>query len=108
MFQFSFFPVSRGTIEIPQNECCTSSALKMTKMVQEQCEPNATQSLWTLAPNEKVYVTQITVKRDAAMFELLTVDVATIGWTGNPLQGRTQDQAPRLGHHDAREYEEGH
>lgn len=33
----------------------------------------------TLAPNEKVYVTQITVKRDAAMFELLTVDVATLG-----------------------------
>jgi hypothetical protein len=33
----------------------------------------------TLAPNEKVYVTQITVKRDAAMFELLTVDVTTLG-----------------------------
>ncbi len=33
----------------------------------------------TLAPNEKVYVTQITVKRDAAMFELLTVDVSTLG-----------------------------
>jgi hypothetical protein len=35
--------------------------------------------LRTLAPNEKVYITQITVKRDAAMFELLTVDVATLG-----------------------------
>lgn len=33
----------------------------------------------TLVPNEKVYVTQITVKRDAAMLELLTVDVATLG-----------------------------
>ncbi len=33
----------------------------------------------TLAPNEKVYVTQILVKRDAALIELLTVDVTTLG-----------------------------
>ena len=33
----------------------------------------------TLAPNEKVYVTQILPKHDAVMFELLTVDVATLG-----------------------------
>lgn len=33
----------------------------------------------TLAPNEKVYITQILPKRDAVMFELLTVDVATLG-----------------------------
>ena len=33
----------------------------------------------TLAPNEKVYVTQILVKRDAVLIELLTVDVATLG-----------------------------
>ena len=32
----------------------------------------------TLAPNEKVYVTQITVKRDAVLMELLTVDVTTL------------------------------
>ena len=31
----------------------------------------------TLTPNEKVYVTQITVKRDAVLMELLTVDVTT-------------------------------
>ena len=33
----------------------------------------------TLAANEKVYITQILPKRDAVMFELLTVDVATLG-----------------------------
>ena len=33
----------------------------------------------TLNPNEKVYVTQILVKRDAVQLELLTVDVATLG-----------------------------
>ncbi len=33
----------------------------------------------TLAQNEKVYITQIQPKRDAVMFELLTVDVATLG-----------------------------
>ncbi len=33
----------------------------------------------TLAPNEKVYVTQIYVKRDAVQLELLTVDVTTLG-----------------------------
>ena len=33
----------------------------------------------TLAQNEKVYITQILPKRDAVMFELLTVDVATLG-----------------------------
>ncbi len=32
----------------------------------------------TLAPNEKVYVTQLTVKRDAVLMELLTVDVTTL------------------------------
>ncbi len=32
----------------------------------------------TLSPNEKVYVTQITVKRDAVLMELLTVDVTTL------------------------------
>ena len=32
----------------------------------------------TLAPNEKVYVTQITVKRDAVLMELLTVNVTTL------------------------------
>ncbi len=32
----------------------------------------------TLAPNEKVYVTQISVKRDAVLMELLTVDVTTL------------------------------
>ena len=32
----------------------------------------------TLAANEKVYVTQITVKRDAVLMELLTVDVTTL------------------------------
>ncbi len=32
----------------------------------------------TLASNEKVYVTQILVKRDAVLIELLTVDVATL------------------------------
>jgi hypothetical protein len=32
----------------------------------------------TLTPNEKVYVTQITVKRDAVLLELLTVDVTTL------------------------------
>ena len=32
----------------------------------------------TLAPNEKVYVTMITVKRDAVLMELLTVDVTTL------------------------------
>ena len=32
----------------------------------------------TLAPNEKVYVTEIFVKRDAVQLELLTVDVATL------------------------------
>jgi hypothetical protein len=33
----------------------------------------------TLNPNEKVYITQILVKRDAVQLELLTVDVATLG-----------------------------
>lgn len=33
----------------------------------------------TLAPNEKVYVTQILPKRDAVLIELLTVDVTTLG-----------------------------
>ncbi len=33
----------------------------------------------TLAPNEKVYVTRILPKRDSVLFELLTVDVATLG-----------------------------
>jgi hypothetical protein len=33
----------------------------------------------TLNPNEKVYVTDILVKRDAVQIELLTVDVATLG-----------------------------
>jgi hypothetical protein len=33
----------------------------------------------TLALKEKVYVTQILVKRDAALIELLTVDVTTLG-----------------------------
>ena len=32
----------------------------------------------TLAPNEKVYVTQIIVKHDAVLLELLTVDVTTL------------------------------
>ena len=32
----------------------------------------------TLNPNEKVYVTQINVKRDAVQLELLTVDVTTL------------------------------
>lgn len=32
----------------------------------------------TLAPNEKVYVTQITVRKDAVLMELLTVDVTTL------------------------------
>ena len=32
----------------------------------------------TLAPDEKVYVTQITVKRDAVLMELLTVNVTTL------------------------------
>ena len=32
----------------------------------------------TLSPNEKVYVTQIYVKRDAVQLELLTVDVTTL------------------------------
>ena len=32
----------------------------------------------TLAPNEKVYVTGITVKRDAVILELLTIDVTTL------------------------------
>ncbi len=32
----------------------------------------------TLAPNEKVYVTQITVKRDAVLMELLSVDVTSL------------------------------
>ena len=32
----------------------------------------------TLTPNEKVYVTQITVKRDAVLLELLTVDVTAL------------------------------
>lgn len=32
----------------------------------------------TLAPNEKVYVTTITVKRDAVLMELLTTDVTTL------------------------------
>ncbi len=33
----------------------------------------------TLAPNDKVYVTQIFVKKDAVQLELLTVDVTTLG-----------------------------
>lgn len=33
----------------------------------------------TLTPNEKVYVTQIFVKKNAVQLELLTVDVATLG-----------------------------
>lgn len=33
----------------------------------------------TLNPNEKVYVTDILVKRDAVLVELLTVDVTTLG-----------------------------
>ena len=33
----------------------------------------------TLNPNEKVYVTQVDVKRDAVQLELLTVDVTTLG-----------------------------
>ena len=33
----------------------------------------------TLAPNEKVYVMQITVRKDAVLMELLTVDVTTLG-----------------------------
>ena len=33
----------------------------------------------TLNPNEKVYVTQIFVKKNAVQLELLTVDVATLG-----------------------------
>ena len=32
----------------------------------------------TLAPNEKAYVTGITVKRDAVVLELLTIDVTTL------------------------------
>ena len=33
----------------------------------------------TLNPNEKVYVTDVLVKRDAVLLELLTVDVTTLG-----------------------------
>ena len=33
----------------------------------------------TLAPNEKVYVMQITVRKESVLMELLTVDVATLG-----------------------------
>ena len=33
----------------------------------------------TLSPNEEVYVMQITVRKDAVLMELLTVDVATLG-----------------------------
>ena len=33
----------------------------------------------TLAPNEKVYVMQILPRHDAVLFDLLTVDVATLG-----------------------------
>ncbi len=33
----------------------------------------------TLAPNDKVYVTRIFVKKDAVQLELLTVDVTTLG-----------------------------
>ena len=32
----------------------------------------------TLAPNDKVYVTNINVKRDSVLLELLTVDVITL------------------------------
>ncbi len=32
----------------------------------------------TLAPNDKVYVTNINVKRDSVLLELLTVDVTTL------------------------------
>ena len=48
----------------------------------------------TLNPGEKVYVTQIYVKRDAVQVELLTVDVTTLAdGPGHPLPGRTQRQA---------------
>ena len=33
----------------------------------------------TLNPNEKVYITQITVKKDSVLMELLTTDVTTLG-----------------------------
>ena len=33
----------------------------------------------TLNPNEKVYVTQITVRKDSVLMELLTTDVTTLG-----------------------------
>ena len=33
----------------------------------------------TLAPNEKVYVTMITVRKDSVLMELLTTDVTTLG-----------------------------
>ena len=33
----------------------------------------------TLSPNEKVYVTQITVRKDSVLMELLTTDVTTLG-----------------------------
>jgi hypothetical protein len=39
----------------------------------------STRNSRTLNPNEKVYVTDLLVKRDAVLVELLTVDVTTLG-----------------------------
>ena len=63
----------------------------------------------TLNPQEKVYITMITVRKDSVLMELLTTDVTTLGdGPGNPLQSGTQYQAPRPGHHDTRGREEDH
>ena len=63
----------------------------------------------TLTPNEKVYITMITVRKDSVLMELLTTDVTTLGdGQGTRYRAELNIKLPGLGDHDARGREEDH